>query len=287
MLDVVQDFLDLLKLEKTGDNLFRGRNHDTWWGRAYGGHILAQSLSAASQTVARDKSAHSIHAYFLHAGDLALPINYKVESLHDGKSIAARTVTALQNEKPICSMNVSFHIDEDGFEHQSIMPDIPSPEKAPSVPEYFRAVIGTLPEAVREQLTRDQPIDFRVIGAVNPSAPEKLAPTTVVWFKVIDALPDDISIHKCMLLYASDYAVMTASLNPHGHSLFDSAIQAMSIDHILWFHRDFRMDEWLVNLIESPSAGKARALNRGSIYNRDGKLVASFTQEGLIRHIVR
>lgn len=253
----------------------------------YGGHVLAQSLSAASQTVTPDRSAHSIHAYFLRAGDLTLPIIYKVDSLRDGKSITARTVTALQNEEPICSMNVSFHINEDGFEHQSTMPDVPSPEKAPSVLESFHAVKDMLPESIREKLIRDQPIDFKVIGAVNPSAPEKMSPKTSVWFRVIDTLPDDMSMHKCMLVYASDYAVMLASLNPHGHSLFDPSIQAMSIDHALWFHRDFRMDEWLLNFIESPSASKARVLNRGSIYTRDGKLVASFTQEGLIRHIAK
>jgi acyl-CoA thioesterase II len=287
MLDAVKDFLDLLKVEKIGENLFRGRNHDTWWGRVYGGHILAQSLSAASQTVAPDRSAHSIHTYFLNAGDLSLPITYRVESLREGRSITARTVTASQNEKPICAMNVSFHINEDGFEHQSTMPDITSPEKAPSVLDYFREAGDILSESIRGQLTLNQPIDFRVIGAVSPSAPEKMAPTTFVWFKVNDALPDDMSVHKCILLYASDYAVIPASLNPHGHSLFDSTIQAMSIDHILWFHRDFRADEWLLNSIESPSASKARVLNRGSIYTRDGKLVASFAQEGLIRRLVR
>jgi acyl-CoA thioesterase-2 len=167
------------------------------------------------------------------------------------------------------------------------MPDIPSPEKIPSVLESFRAVKDMIPESIREQLTRDQPIDYKVIGAVDPFAPKNMAPKTSVWFKSIDTLPDDMSLHKCMLAFASDYAIMSASLNPHGHYILEPAIQATSIDHALWFHRDFRIDEWLLNCIESPSASKARVLNRGSIYTRDGKLVASFAQEGLIRHIVK
>jgi acyl-CoA thioesterase II len=286
MVDVVKTFLELLQLERINDVLFRGANMDMGIGTIYGGQLLAQALSAATQTVSDDRGAHSLHAYFVHPGTLNDPVDYRVDTINDGKRFTLKKVTAAQKDKTIFFMNVSFHISEAGFEHQLSIPDVPGPEAVTSAIELFRAVKNIIPEPVREQLTRDQPIDFKPINPMNPFAPEKKDPVFNIWFKAADALPDDKSIHKCMLAFASDWGILSASLNPHSRSVWEPAIQIASLDHAIWFHRDFRMDEWMLHFIESPNAGSGRVLNKGSIFTQDGKLAASMTQEGLIRHMV-
>lgn len=287
MIDVLKNFWNLLKLEKIEETLFRGISEDLGLGSAvYGGQILGQALSAASQTVTSGRSAHSCHSYFMRSGDLNIPIIYKVESLHEGKTLTLKKVTAYQNEKPIFFMNVSFHIQEDGFEHQSAMKNVAPPEKIPSVLDLFRAVKDTIPESIREQLTCDKPIDYKIIDPMNIFELKEMPPEVNIWFKAVDTLPYDLAMYQCMLAYASDFGVMSASLNPHARSMLEPTIQATSIDHALWFHRDFRMDEWLLHCIESTNAHNGRVLNRGNMYTQDGVLVASFVQEGLVRNSV-
>jgi acyl-CoA thioesterase-2 len=284
MSDVLHDLLELLKLEKIEENIFRGLSQDMGFGNVFGGQVLGQSLSAASRTVREDRSAHSLHAYFMRPGDPKLPIVYQVDSLRDGHSFSTRRVTAIQKGRPILSMETSFHIEESGFEHQSQMPDVPPPEGIESELEMARRVREKIPESIREQIICDKPIEIRPVNPMNPFAPVKRAPARYAWFRTIASLPDDIALHKYMLAYASDFGLVSTSMYPHGRTFWDPSMQVASLDHAMWFHREFRMDEWLLYAMDSPSAGHARGFSRGNIFTRDGRLVASTVQEGLIRH---
>jgi acyl-CoA thioesterase II len=282
--NVLDELLALLKLEKIEENIFRGNSQDLGFGNIFGGQVLGQALSAASYTVPADRSAHSLHAYFLRPGDPAMPIVYEVDCIRDGRSFTTRRVLAIQKGRAIFSMAASFQGDEDGFEHQADMPDVPGPEGFLSEIEMARRVADKIPAAIRNQILCIKPIEIRPVNPNNPFAPKKMDPRRYVWFKTITRMPDDLSIHKYMLAYASDFGLVATSLYPHGKTFWDADMQVASLDHAMWFHRDFRMDEWLLYVIDSPSASRARGLNHGHIYTRDGRLIASTSQEGLIRH---
>jgi len=282
--NVLDELLTLLKLEKIEENIFRGNSQDLGFGNIFGGQVLGQALSAASQTVPPERSAHSLHAYFLRPGDPTKPIVYEVDCIRDGKSFTTRRVVAIQKGRAIFSMSASFQVDESGFEHQKKMPEVPGPDGLMSEFEMAKSVADKIPPSIRNQILCVKPIEIRPVNPINPFAPIKKKPMRYVWFKTIRKMPDDLSIHKYILAYASDFGLVSTSLYPHGHTFWDADMQVASLDHAMWFHRDFRMDDWLLYAIESPSAGKARGLNHGHIFTRDGRLIASISQEGLIRY---
>jgi acyl-CoA thioesterase-2 len=283
MKDVLKELLELLKLEKIEENIFRGQSQDLGFGNIFGGQVLGQALSAASQTVSPERNAHSLHAYFMRPGDPKMPIVYDVDCIRDGKSFTTRRVVAIQKGRAIFSMSASFQVSEPGYEHQAAMPEVGGPDGIVSDLERARENRQLIPESIRDKFICDKPIEIRVVNPVDPFAPEKKEPVKYAWLKAIGELPDDIVIHRYMLAYASDFGLVTTALYPHGVTVWNSAIQMASLDHAMWFHRDFRFDDWLLYAMQSPSASNARGLCRGDIFTRDGKLVASVTQEGLMR----
>ena len=282
--NVLEELLILLKLEKIEENIFRGQSQDLGYGNVFGGQVLGQAMSAAYQTVGRERRAHSLHAYFLRMGDAAKPIVYNVDCIRDGKSFTTRRVVAIQNGQAIFNMSASFQIDESGFSHQEQAPQVAGPEDIASELELANRVADKIPDTIRDRILCKKPIEFRPLNPINPFAPEKRDPRRYTWFKAIDTLPDDAALHQYLLAYASDFGLVITSLYPHGHSFWDPDMQVASLDHALWFHRDFRMDDWLLYAMQSPNAGKARGLCEGKIYTRNGTLVASVIQEGLIRY---
>ncbi len=283
--NVLDELLALLKLEKIEENIYRGNSQDLGFGNVFGGQVLGQALSAATQTVDDTRSAHSLHAYFMRPGDPAKPVVYEVDCIRDGKSFTTRRVVAIQKGRAILSMSASFQTEETGFEHQDPMPDgIPGPEKLMSEIDLARQISDKIPASIRNQILCVKPIEIRPVNPVNPFAPKKETPDRYVWFKTIHAMPDDLSIHKYMLAYASDFGLVSTSLRPHARTFWDPEMQVASLDHAMWFHREFRMDDWLLYVIHSPNAAKARGLNHGRIYSKNGTLVASTVQEGLIRY---
>ncbi|MCA9522062.1 MAG: acyl-CoA thioesterase II [Myxococcales bacterium] len=279
----LDELLDLLKLERIEETIFRGKSQDLGFGAIFGGQVLGQALSAASQTVVAERRVHSLHGYFLRPGDPARPIVYDVDCIRDGTSFTTRRVVAIQKGRAIFSMSASFQVDEEGFEHQAEMPGIEGPEKLLSVSERTRRVQHRIPEPIRGKLTADRPIEIRPVNPIDPFAPEKRPPVRYNWIRAIDRLPDDPAVHHYLLAYASDFGLVAASLYPHGHTYWDPQMQVASLDHAMWFHRDFRIDDWLLHAIESPSASRARGLSHGRIFTRDGRLVCVTAQEGLIR----
>ena len=219
----------------------------------------------------------------MRAGDATKPIVYTVDCIRDGKSFVTRRVVAVQNGQAIFSMGTSFHRDEPGYEHHDTMPDIKGPDGIESDVEMARRLSDQIPQAILEKLLCEKPIEIRVVNPVNPFNPKAMPPVKYVWFRAIDKIPDDAAAHRYMLAYASDFYVASTALYPHGKSFWSADMQVASLDHSMWFHREFRMDDWLLYVMKSPSAGNARGLSIGSIYTRDGALVASVAQEGLLR----
>ncbi|CAN5789166.1 MAG: acyl-CoA thioesterase II [Gemmatimonadetes bacterium] len=279
----LRNLLDLLDLEPLEHDLYRGQNRDIGSGRVYGGQVLAQALVAAGRTVEPDRIAHSLHGYFILPGDLDAPIVYFVDRLRDGRSFSTRRVTAIQSGKTIFNLSASFHSEEEGPEHQGEMPEVPSPEEVPREVDLIRLIADRIPEPLREIYTQERPIEFRPIEPVDPFQPRAAEPLKHAWLKAAGEMPDDILQHQAVLAYASDYGLLGAALLPHALSFRQPHVQAATLDHAMWFHRRFPVDEWLLYTMESPSAGGARAFTRGSIFTRDGVLVASVAQEGLLR----
>jgi acyl-CoA thioesterase-2 len=274
--------LDLLDLETIETNIFRGVSPKDRWQRVFGGQVLGQALVAAGRTV-EDRSCHSFHAYFLRAGDPKTPIVYEVDRSRDGHSFSARRVVAVQNGVPIFTMAASFERPEQGLEHQTAMPDVPQPESLKTEQEWRNEIVPQLPEHVRGWFLRVRPIEIRPVEPTNRFASGKHAPRQVVWFRAAGPMPAAPALHQCVLAYASDMTLLDTSLLPHGYNLFSGQLQLASLDHAMWFHRPFRADEWLLYVQESPSASGSRSFNRGEIFRRDGALVASVAQEGLVR----
>jgi len=283
MQPILQDLVDLLALERIDRDLFRGKSQDLGWGAIFGGQVFGQALSAAAQTVGAGRSVHSAHGYFIRAGELKAPIIYQVDRLRDGKSFSTRRAVGLQEGEAIFSLAASFQIDEAGFEHQDAMPDVPAPESLRSESELVLAFAEHLPEAIRERAAMPRPVEIRPVEVRNPFAPTAQPPTRRYWYRMVDRLPDDAALHRYLLAYVSDFSFLSASLDPHGVSFMTWGMQIASIDHAIWFHRPFRVDDWLLYDIESPSAAGARGIVRGRFFDRGGRLVASTVQEGLIR----
>ena len=280
---VVGELLTLLDLEALEVNIYRGRNRDIGSGRVFGGQVFAQALVAAQRTVTPGRDAHSVHGYFLRAGDLTTPIIFFVDRPRDGGSFTSRRVTAIQHGEAIFHLSASFHISEPGLEHQSAMPDVPPPESLASELDLIRQRADRIPESMRAVLTQDRPIDFRTVNPADPFVTEKRDPVRYVWFRAMAKLPEERIIHQAVLAYASDYGLLPTALHPHGVPYRDPRLQMASLDHSLWLHRPFRADEWLLYAMESPVAAGARGFTRGSVFTQAGQLVASVAQEGLMR----
>lgn len=277
------DLVNLLELERLEHNIYRGQNRNIGTGRLYGGQVLAQALVAAQRTVGDERPIHSMHGYFILAGDLAVPVVYFVDRLRDGRSFATRRVTAIQHGKAIFELSASFHRTEEGHGHQVEMPDVRGPEESPSELDVLRARAGEIPEPLRSLLTQDRPLDFRPADEGNPFDTSPRPPLRRYWVRTVGALGDGALEHQAVLAYASDYGLLGAALNPHGLGFRDPRVMVASLDHSIWFHRPFRMDEWLLYVSESPVSARARGFARGTFFTRDGVLVASTAQEGLIR----
>ncbi|UZE95676.1 acyl-CoA thioesterase [Alkalimarinus alittae] len=282
MTEVLKQLVELLQLEPLNELSFRGNSENLGFRHVFGGQVLGQALMAGCKTV-EEKDAHSMHGYFLRPGDHSLPIDYEVQVVRDGATFSTRRVIARQSGTEIFAMMASFQSPEEGFDHQFDMPDAQGPEGIYSELETRRKFKEFIPEKVREQYTVDRPIEIRPIDPINYLAPETREPYKQNWFRAIADLPDDPVIHQCILAYASDFGLLGTSMLPHGVSFMGKGMQVASLDHSIWFHRDFRVDDWLLYDMDSPSASRGRGLNRGNIYNQDGILVASVCQEALIR----
>ena len=283
MSQVLAELVALLSLERIEENLFRGQSQDLGWGLVFGGQVLGQALSAATQTVPVDRAVHSLQAYFLRPGAVDRPIVYDVDRSRDGQSFTTRRVVAIQNCKPIFHLSASFHIDEPGFEHASTMPEVPPPEGLQTEAELWRRYAEQMPAPMRARALAERPIELRPVDPVDLFAPEQKAPQHAIWVKAAGPLNDDAALHRYLLAYCSDFGFVTTSLRPHRASWVDGTLQTASIDHVMWFHRAFRIDEWLLHVMESPSAAGSRGFVRGSFFDRPGRLVASTAQEGLVR----
>lgn len=286
MTDHVAAFLDILDLEPLEINLFRGRSASPDGGRVFGGQVLAQALVAARRTVPEDRVAHSLHGYFLLGGDPKVPIVFDVDRIRDGRSFTTRRVVAIQHGRAIFSMSVSYQVEEAGFEHQSAMPDVLMPEQLPGDEVWREKLLARYPSSATRGWMALRPLEIKPTSLDSPYVGGGGQPTRPsLWIRVRGRMPDDLPAHQAVLTYASDLSLLQAALLPHGKSVFDTDLQVASLDHALWFHRRFRADEWLLYVQESPAAFGARGFCRGEFFTRDGLLVASVTQEGLIRPV--
>jgi acyl-CoA thioesterase-2 len=279
----LDSLLAILDLERLEDNLFRGRSPQQSWQRVFGGQVLGQALVAAVRTVEEARVAHSLHAYFLLGGDPKVPIIYSVERVRDGGSFSTRRVTGIQHGRPMFVMSASFHKAEPGFDHQSEMPKVPAPEELPSEQELKARMIAHLPQSMRSYWERERPIEMRPVDVSRYFSREPRPPEQFIWMRATGRLPDDLPLHQCVLAYASDFSLLDTALIAHGRLMFDKDVQMASLDHALWLHRPFRADEWLLYAQDSPSSHGARGFCRGRVFTRDGRLVASVAQEGLVR----
>jgi acyl-CoA thioesterase-2 len=277
--------LELFQLEQIEQNIFRGVSHDLGFRALFGGQVLGQALLAAGQTVEPDRQAHSMHAYFLRPGDARAPIVYQVQRIRDGRSFTTRHVLAIQHGRPIFDMSVSFQLPEEGFDHQDKMPEgIDPPETLKNLQQLYGSN-DKVPEKVREQMTRVRPVEVRPVNVVEKYNPQPREALKYVWFRAAGEVPDDVRLHQAVLAYASDFELLGTAMLPHGVSFVQDDIMAASLDHSLWIHRPFRVDDWLLYVMTSPNMNNARGLARGQIFSRDGRLVASVMQEGLVRRL--
>ncbi len=279
---VLDDLITLLKLERIEDNIFRGDSRDIGSAQVFGGQVLGQALSAAQHTI-EDRVAHSLHAYFLRRGDMNAPIIYEVDRARDGGSFSTRRVVAIQHGRPIFNLAASFQDPEPGIEHQAQKPDVPGPESLVDIAEAASDMLGMLPEKMRRFLTDKRPFEFRSVEPIDFVDPQPVDPVKHVWIRAVDALPDDRPLHQNLLAYVSDYELLGTSTLPHGLPFGRGKVMMASLDHALWFHRDFRIDEWLLYAMDSPNAAGARGFARGQLFTEAGQLVASTAQEGLVR----
>jgi acyl-CoA thioesterase II len=277
------DLLRLLDLERIEHNIYRGVSRDIGSGRIYGGQVLAQALVAARRTVEEDRPVHSVHGYFILAGDLSVPVVYFVDRLRDGKSFATRQVTAIQHGNAIFNMSASLQHPEEGLEHQGGAPLVPPPEGLRTELEMLRERASEIPDSVRAVLTQDRPLDIRPVDPIDPVNAEPREPRRRMWVRAIGEVGDDLVSHQAVLAYASDYGLLGTALRPHALTVQSPDLMVASLDHSIWFHRAFRADEWLLYDIDSPVAAGGRAFIRGSFYTRSGVLVASTAQEGVVR----
>jgi acyl-CoA thioesterase-2 len=280
--EAFQELLQLIRLEPLEVNLFRGESRDIGAARVFGGQVLCQAVLAASATV-EGRLIHSLNAYFLRAGDPAAPIVYNVDRSRDGGSFSARRVVAIQHGRPIFTLACSFQEPEEGLEHQFDAPNVPSPEDINVSKEVDPETLQHLSQKMRRWIDRFGPFEFRRVGDYDPFNPVPTKPEQQVWFKLHGSLPDDPVMHRALLAYVSDFQLIGTATLPHGVSWTQDKLMMASLDHSMWFHRDFRMDDWMLYSCDSPNTGGGRGFARGMIFNRSGTLVASTAQEGVIR----
>jgi len=276
------DLLRQFVLERLEVNLFRGESRDIGSAQVFGGQVLGQALMAAYATV-EQRTVHSLHAYFLRRGDFTAPIVYEVDRSRDGQSFSSRRVTAIQRGAQIFNLAASFQLAEDGLDHQIPMPTVPAPESLPESGLPKPESLLRMPDSMRRFLQIERPFEFRSVQPLDYLRPQKADPVRQMWFRAVGPLPDDDRLHRCLLAYVSDYALLGTSTQPHGLSDLSGELMMASIDHAMWFHRAPRVDDWLLYAMDSPSASGARGFARGSIFARDGRLLASTAQEGLVR----
>jgi len=276
------DLLQLLELERLETNLFRGESRDIGSPQVFGGQVLGQALSAAAATV-EARVVHSLHAYFLRRGDCNAPIVYEVDRSLDGHSFSNRRVVAIQHGQQIFNMAASFQVAESGFEHQVAMPQVPPPEGLPESRGPPPELAARLPERVRRFFEQPRPFEFRTVQPIEYLRPRREAPLREIWFRAVAPIEGDEMLHRRLLAYVSDFFLLDTATLPHGTSFLRPTLVMASIDHAMWFHRPLRVDDWLLYAIDSPSASGARGFARASVFARDGRLVASAAQEGLVR----
>ena len=279
---VLKDLIELLKLDRIDDNIFRGQSRDIGSAQVFGGQVVGQALSAAHHTVEK-RRAHSLHAYFLRRGDMSAPIIYEVDRARDGRSFSMRRVVAIQHGRPIFNLAASFQNPETGLEHQVEMPDVPGPDGLQDLTDVAPEILQKIPEKMRRYLTDKRPFEFRPVAPMNFAAPEKRPAVKHIWIRAVDKLGNNYSLHQNLLAYVSDYELLGTSTLPHGLPFGRGTVQMASLDHALWFHRDVRVDEWLLYSLDGPNASGARGFARGQFFTQDGTLVASTAQEGLVR----
>ncbi|RFA30837.1 acyl-CoA thioesterase II [Alkalilimnicola ehrlichii] len=280
----MNNLLELFQLEQIDDDLFRGVSQDLGFRSVFGGQVLGQALHAANQTVSDERISHSLHAYFLRPGDAQAPIDYQVRRIRDGRGFTTRHIEAIQNNRPIFDMLASYQVPEEGADHQDSMPQkVPGPEGLKSEVELLKALADKLPERMRAGLEADRPIETRPADEFDKLDPKPRDPVKYVWVRAAGRMPDDPRLHRAVLAYASDFEMLGTSMRPHGVSFFQPDVLAASLDHALWIHRPFRIDDWLLYSLYSSNAHGGRVLVRGQFFTQDGTLVASSTQEGLVR----
>jgi acyl-CoA thioesterase-2 len=282
MNQLLADLVKVMTLERLEKDLFRGESRDIGSPQVFGGQVLGQALIAASATV-ENRVVHSLHAYFLRRGDFNSPIVYEVDRARDGNHFSTRRIVAIQHGAQIFNMSASFQADEPGLDHQLSMPAVPGPEGLPELSHYYQGVMERLPPVLQRILGQKRPFEFRPTEPPNVLESPKQAPLRNIWFRAVDVLPDDEKLHRCLLAYVSDFNLLDTALMPHGLSMSARNLVVASIDHAMWFHRSVRVDDWLLYSTDSPSASGARGFSRGSVFARDGRLVASAAQEGLLR----
>ncbi len=282
-MSIVTHLLEILRLEQLEHNLYRGQSRDIGTRDVFGGQVLAQALSAAVSTVEPDRLVHSLHAYFVLPGDIQAPIIYHVDRIRDGRSFTTRRVVAVQHGRAIFFMSSSFQIAENGASHQAPMPTVKKPDELPSLSNLFSEPPPGLPEVLRRYFTEEQPVEFRPVKLDNPFAPVPSEPINHIWFRVTEKLPEDQALHRTLLAYVSDFNLLGTAMRPHAISAAQKGVKIASLDHAMWFHRPFKVDDWLLYSMDSPSASEARGFSRGSVFTAAGELVASVAQEGLIR----
>ena len=281
----IQELIDLITLDRTEKNTFQGQNFKTTWGRVFGGQVLSQSLNAAYQTVPDDRFAHSLHGYFILGGNLELPITYEVDIIRDGKSFTTRRVVAFQEGKAIFNMSASFQLLQQGVDHQNSMPNYIPPEKLLSDLEQLE--MQKIDPEVFKRFKKIKPevIEFRPVEKLTLNDEINAPAKSNYWFRSKEATPFEIKLQHQLLAYISDYGLLRTATLPHKKELSLVPTLYASLDHALWFHRPFSLDQWLLYAMDSPSASNSRGFSRGSIFNREGLLVASSAQEGLIRQL--
>jgi acyl-CoA thioesterase-2 len=279
---LLEDLIKVMTLERLELDLFRGESRDIGSPQVFGGQVLGQALMAATATV-EERVVHSLHAYFLRRGDFNAPIVYEVDRARDGNHFSTRRVVAIQHGAQIFNMSASFQAPENGLDHQLAMPDVPPPESLADLESYYRDMPDHLPAGIRRVLELRRPFEFRPVQPPSYLKPQKSSPLKSIWFRAVDALPQDETLHRCLLAYVSDFNLLDTAMMPHAVSPLTPQTVIASIDHAMWFHRNARVDDWLLYVTDSPSASGARGFARGSVFTRDGRLVASTAQEGLLR----
>jgi acyl-CoA thioesterase-2 len=288
MTDAMRELLSILDLERLEHKLYRGRSPQTGWQRVFGGQVISQALVAAQRTVEPDRHVHSLHCYFMLPGDPSVPIIYEVDRIRDGGSFTTRRVVAIQHGKAIFTLAASFHIEEQGVAHQIPMPlDVPPPEELKTQIELLRESALEIPEPIRKFWARERPLEVKPVNIEHYTSHDPLPPRQDVWMRMTGAVPDDRPLQSAILAYLSDMTLLDTANYAHGRAGFDPRIQMASLDHAMWFHRPHPLDDWLLYSQDSPNMIGSRGFSRGLLYARDGRLIASVAQEGLIRERTR